>query len=225
VCDYVQVNVVGRPGGDVAIIGTRLDGLISQPVKMRSRAKTRIWIDLHCRLILDEDESRFLTIESSYCGILFGPAHEHRLLSYDYERDKERYTEAHLQVCARHDAFEQYMRELGERRPLEKIHLPVGGRRFRPSVEDVVEALIAERLVDPKTGWEQVLHETRRVFRQTQIAALVRRNHGTAIQELTRLGYKVVRPTDDRLRAGINRLLRQRKPTDEEVPPPRSKQS
>jgi hypothetical protein len=166
-----------------------------------------MWLEIGCHIRLDDDERQFLTVQSSFFGIYLGDAAQHLLLHYDYERGKEPYTEAHLQISGRHEALEGYIRELGEKRGLGRIHLPVGGRRFRPAVEDVLEALIVERLVDPKDGWRSALDEKRKAFRKTQISAVVRRNHGTAIKELERLGYTVLPPDEELLRKRNVRLI------------------
>ncbi|WP_326562554.1 hypothetical protein [Micromonospora sp. NBC_01796] len=130
VCDNAKVVAVLHANEEV-VVGTLLNRqeLLSEPVRMRSRARfSRIWLDLSCRLFLNEEG--YLTVRTSYCGIYLGPEHEHTLLHYDYERDKEIYTEAHVQVDARHESLEQLLRELGLRDRLRKLHLPVGGRRF-----------------------------------------------------------------------------------------------
>lgn len=207
ICDHAQVNAVVQQN-TLAIVGTRITDLTSHPIPTRSSARSKIWIDISCRLRFDEDENLFLTVERSYCGISVGrDGQQDILLHYDYERDKEHYAEAHLQVCARHDSFEQYLQELNRADRLGKIHLPVGGRRFRPALEDLIECLIVEKLVTPKPGWRLVLNETRKNYRLSQISAVVRRNPGTAIKELKRLGYAVVPPRDESVRARIVRLL------------------
>ncbi len=213
VCD--NARVVARVGPDKALVGTQLDGLMSRPVRMRSAARTSIWLDVQCRLVLDGDEGRFLTMEASYCGVKFGDGSD-PLFHYDFERDKERYTEAHIQVCASHPTFESFLTELGRKgvSGLSKIHLPVGGRRFRPALEDVLECLIIEGLVEAQDGWERLIDKTRRAYRQRQIAAVVRRNIGTAQAELERLGYKIIPPEDTGLRAQIRRLLTPRATPD-----------
>lgn len=158
--------------------------------------------------MLDADEGQFLTVCSSVCALLVGNTPE-LVLHYDYQREKERYTEAHLQVRARHEALEQFLGQLGRKEvdALAKIHLPVGGRRFRPSLEDLLECLIDEGLVERQPGWAEVLGDSRRDYRPKQIAAAVRRHHGTAIAELRRLGYEVVPPQDGWRKALIRRLV------------------
>jgi len=53
-------------------------------------------------------------------------------------------------------------------------HLPVGGRRFRPSLEDVVEFAIAELNVDAKDGYAQRIEEGRERWRCLQVKAAIR---------------------------------------------------
>jgi hypothetical protein len=45
--------------------------------------------------------------------------------------------------------------------PLDRLHFPVGGRRFRPILEDVIEFLIVERLARARDGWADVLSQER----------------------------------------------------------------
>jgi hypothetical protein len=189
VCDHAKV--VTKIHGDDVTVGTRLERGKSRPVRMRSGAPGGISIDVSCQLTFDEDEGLFLTVKKSYCGVYLGAEAEDILLHYDFERDKERYTEAHLQVCARHEGLESFRRAQGRKDGLAKIHLPVGGRRLRLAIEDLVECLIVEGLVTPKAGWEPVLDRTRDEYRVRQLSAAIRRSPGTAIEELERLGYAV----------------------------------
>ncbi len=64
---------------------------------------------------------------------------------------------------------------------LHDLHLPVGGRRFRPSMEDVIEFLVEEWHVDPQARWRERLEEGRRRWEAIQLAAALRdyaRHHG-----------------------------------------------
>ncbi|WP_231858948.1 hypothetical protein [Mycobacterium canetti] len=117
------------------------------------------------------------------------------LLHYDYERGKEGYPEAHLQICASSDAWRAAGRRLdGKERLLERLHLPVGDRRFRPTLEDLIEFLIRERLAEPHDGWETAIAVSRSGFQRRQLKAAVRRDPETAIDELKQLGYRVKPP-------------------------------
>lgn len=108
------------------------------------------------------------------------------LLHYDYERGKEDgYPEAHLQVCATSPAWEDAGRLYGPRgRLLDRLHLPVGGRRFRPIVEDLIEFLIVEKLATGRPGWKKRVDQGRDDFAERQLRAAVRRNPDIAISIL-----------------------------------------
>jgi hypothetical protein len=112
------------------------------------------------------------------------------LLHYDYERDKkDGYPEAHLQICATSSAWEEAIARYGSRvRPLEKLHLPVGGRRFRPILEDLIEFLIIEKLAEHRSGWKDWVARGRDDFAERQLRAAVRRHPDVAISILREEG-------------------------------------
>gem|GEM_PF-766457 len=215
VCDSATIAARIAPDQHHAIVGTQLTGITAQPVRMRSAAASPIWLDVMCRLNLDEDEGTFLTIQASVCSLLVGDE-KIELLHYDYERNKARYTEAHIQVNARHEAFERHLAETRKKgiNGLNKIHLPVGGRRFRPALEDLLECLIVEDLVAPKNDWETTLNQSRDRYRRKQAAAVVRRDPTCAVEELERLGYQVSPPGDANRRTLLDRLVRPRQRGD-----------
>ena len=92
---------------------------------------------------------------------------------------------------------------------MDNLHLPVGERRLRPSLEDLLESLIVERILDPKPGWKDVLDATRREYRIRQIAVVVRSNPATAVATLKRLGYEVRNP-DGGLLSSLRKRSRNR---------------
>lgn len=148
-----------------------------------------------------DDEQRFMMVTESMAILALAADLSRELLHYDYERDKpaqgKGYPEAHLQVCASSDHWEAAGdRVTGGELSLSKIHLPVGpvgGRRFRPSLEDVVEMLIVEELVEYRDGWQEALNDTRRPFQQLQLKAAVRRNQELAKEALEGEGWTVTR--------------------------------
>lgn len=97
------------------------------------------------------------------------------LLHVDYQRDKQDYPESHLQVYATSTYW-----EVASARSLDRLHLPVGGRRYRPSIEDVLEFLLCEGMSTGREGWEEAIGEHREDFRRTQLRAAVRRDPETA---------------------------------------------
>jgi hypothetical protein len=57
---------------------------------------------------------------------------------------------------------------------LASLHLPVGGVRFRPSLEDVLEFAIRELGVEALSGWEDAIAEGQQRWRWVQLQAAVR---------------------------------------------------
>lgn len=217
VCDYAHVGMNIDSETGAAVVGTEItrSSVRSKPVGLRSGSMIPLWLDVSVRLRLDGREEKFLAVESSFFGISVGPVDQREdVLHYDFDRGKdvvenpdERYTEAHLQVHGRHEMFEAHGEDVGAKNRLGRYHLPVGGRRLRPCLEDLIEFLVLEKLVEPHDGWEKVVNDNRRSYRVTQIKALVRSNLGTAIDELRRIGYKIGEPNDPKFKQWVRYLL------------------
>lgn len=159
----------------------------------RKPARAHLYVSI--RLSADA-EGDHLMVVSSVTALYRDAALEHELLHYDYERDKgDGYPEAHVQVCAGSEAWTKLMSAAGRRRDaLKDLHLPVGGRRFRPTLEDVVELLAAERLVEMRPGWEEHVVDGRERFRRKQLGAAVRAYPEEAAEALEREGWTVAAP-------------------------------
>lgn len=71
------------------------------------------------------------------------------------------------------------------------LHIPVGGARFRPCVEDVIQFLIEECRLDAVPDYGQVLAAGRARWRRTQTKAVVRDFPDEAAGTLRDLGYRV----------------------------------
>ena len=143
------------------------------------KGKPRGWLDLSYRLCLDV-EGEYLTVVSSFVAVFADEDGEHCLFHVDYERNKGHgYPDAHLQVYGESAALEAWT---SREQALHKLHFPVGGRRYRPALEDVIEFLIVERLAEGTTGWEKVLNASREDFHKRQLRAAIRRDIETAKQ-------------------------------------------
>lgn len=77
---------------------------------------------------------------------------------------------------------------------LEELHLPVGGKRFRPSLEDFLYFVIAECGFRGKPGWEPILLQRRQEWFFKQTAAVARDYPEAAAASLRRLGFSVTPP-------------------------------
>lgn len=74
---------------------------------------------------------------------------------------------------------------------LQSLHFPVGGRRFRPSLEDFLYFVIRECGFRGKPGWEGKLLQSREVWLDKQLRAAVRDHPAEAAVVLRELGYSV----------------------------------
>ena len=158
--------------------------LETKPFRLRvGPGKPHGWLDLSYRLSLDA-EGKYLTVVSSYVGIYATEDPKSMLCHFDYERGKSHgYPEAHLQIGGECPALAAWRLTDGTAgRELHDLHFPVGGRRYRPALEDVIEFLIAERLAAPRQHWQKVLNASRDDFRRRQLRAAIRRDMDTARQ-------------------------------------------
>lgn len=112
---------------------------------------------------------------------------------YDYVRNQPHHAQAHLHL------FGDFHHRLpaGVRRP-SKLHFPLGGRRFRPSLEDVIEFCIREGFAEGRPGWEDVVEEHREVWFDKQLRAAVRRHPDAALDVLRTEGHVPPATSDDR---------------------------
>lgn len=184
ICDGVRIaTVVSLP--ELVLVGHGLDkpALVTErfPVLI-GRGKPKCWLDVSYRLCLD-DEGQYLTVVSSYFGVYASIEDPSCLCHFDYERNKAGYPEAHLQVPGESGALAT-MSGRADKRALERLHFPVGGRRYRPILEDVIEFLIAEGFTKPRANWAEVLEQQRNEYYRIQLQAAIRRDPETAQRTL-----------------------------------------
>ncbi|WNI19239.1 hypothetical protein [Actinacidiphila sp. ITFR-21] len=178
VCGHAQVRAAvmpPTPAGRAFVVGHQVSKANVIPYRLPLRTGTkapRLWLDVSFRLQMDAEE-QYLTVRSSFFGVFPTEDGKDALFHYDYERDKrDNYPDAHLQVAGQDTA----MQALLPGKPAIKLHFPVGGKRFRPCLEDVIEFLIREGLAEGKPGHEAVLEAGREGFRIKQLRAAMRRS-------------------------------------------------
>jgi hypothetical protein len=194
VCDGITITaVVHRPTRVLVGHGLSRALLETKPFRLQlGKGLPRGWLDISYRLSLD-DSGNYLTVVSSYVGIYGSEDPQSLLFHMDYERDKPHgYPEAHLQVEGESHALASWHCVDGEQgRTLRDLHFPVGGRRYRPALEDVIEFLIVERLAEPRPGWKKLLDQSRDEFRRRQLRAAIRRDMETATKAVKDFGGSV----------------------------------
>lgn len=67
---------------------------------------------------------------------------------------------------------------------LGELHFPVGGKRFRPSLEEIVEFLVVEGLTEGRRGWAEAVEEYRAWSHRVELKGAVRRDPEAAREAL-----------------------------------------
>jgi hypothetical protein len=150
---------------------------------------------------------RFLAVDQADIHVYFEGGTD-PLIRYEYVRSWKEPPGAHIHVHAHRDEM-AYLLRLSERKkgqPAQKLrkgklprlaemHFPVGGHRFRPSLEDVLMQLEREFAIDTAEGWQEVIRSHLVKWRTIQLKAAVRDAHEDAADALRELGYEVTRPS------------------------------
>ena len=156
-----------------------------------------LWLFAAYTLDLDEQDEAFLTVKKSSYRLQTSKTDS--VVSYDYVRNpSNHYPEAHLQIRGECSSLGELAKRGSEDRGSAKLHLPVGGRRFRPCLEDIIEFCVVEGLVLPHNrDWREVVNATREKFYRRQLKAAVRQHPEDAIAALEMLGFSVIEPEDE----------------------------
>jgi hypothetical protein len=105
---------------------------------------------------------------------------------------------AHIQVHGHRGALSHLLSQAGHATPhdMSALHIPVGGHRFRPCLEDFIQFLIAECKFDSKRQWRSQVEAGRARWRLRQAAAVSRDVPEVAARVLRSLGYSVTAPSE-----------------------------
>lgn len=153
-----------------------------------------------------DSSGRYPAVRTSEIHLL-SAATNRPVLRYEYLWNSNRAPSAHWHV---HGENTEFGRLLGQKGPargrLEDLHLPVGGIRFRPALEDVIEFLIVDLKFDREKNWRAAVKSGREKWRTTQLAVAVRDSPDHAAEVLRELGYDVIAGSNA-VREGNSRRL------------------
>lgn len=194
--------LVRPPDGDgqgrVSISSTDRTTLKQIPIQLQTANGDRLRLLIRYECCWDTGQD-FLAVEESYFHVLAGRTDD-PLFRVEYDRNMTSAPAAHIQIHAHRDELVFLMsragrsagRGKGDRIPrLSDLHFPVGGHRFRPCLEDVLEVLVYELGVETLDGWRQTIDDGRESWRRLQLRAAVRDAPAEAAQVLRALGYTV----------------------------------
>lgn len=157
------------------------------------------------------DAKQHLRIRKSTFEVLYGAVQGEPMFRYEYDETMtHRLPRAHLHVhenqnlaalaavsgegtriarqrAARVDRGKRIFRA-------EDLHFPLGGDRFRPALEDLLQFLIEQLGVVAVPGFQEAIRTGRRSWRERQLASAVSDNAEAAARALRTLGYAVKAP-------------------------------
>jgi hypothetical protein len=149
VCDDAPITAVVQQGR--VLVGAYDDRYAHIPIPLQVDRVRRLDLKIHHQCSWDLTGA-FLAVEESSISVL--PARERDpLVRFHYERNRG-WAPAHLHVHAERDliGFLLAGRDPSKSPTFRSLHLPVGGRRFRPSIEDVAESSSRNSVSRPNKG-------------------------------------------------------------------------
>ncbi|QTX03391.1 hypothetical protein [Agromyces archimandritae] len=153
-------------------------------------------------LALDRDNAHLKTSGSTFA--LHSTLDRQPLIRCDYNAEMNTEPMAHWQIHAERGAFSSMLTMAHRSDPkrvkaphmLSSLHIPVGGGRFRPCIEDIIELAIRDCGADSVSGWQRALHDSRQVWRTLQLRTVVSRHQVIAAEELRAQGWRIDPPCD-----------------------------
>lgn len=164
----------------------------------------RLMVDVWCCL---DTQREFLAVETSAYKVS-AVLDRAPILRFEYARGSPSIPGAHMQVHAHRGALSHLLSRAGHATPhsMESLHLPVGGDRFRPCIEDVIEFLVVDCRFDKKDGWQAAVRDGRERWRRIQLRTVVRDVPSEAVTALRQLGYEVSNPSSGPAPDHVDRL-------------------
>ncbi|WP_051298166.1 hypothetical protein [Brevibacterium album] len=172
------------------------------PLCVGGEALLSLKVSYHCTW---DGVGSFLAIDTSTVKVFASPQSGGQpLFRYEYERSAHSKPAARLHIHGHRDSFTYVMTRAGrttrqsqkrvdqDRVPaMQDLHFPLGGHRFRPCLEDVLEMLIDEFGIDDAREARTVLRQGRARWRRNQVRSAVRDDPESAVGVLSALGYTV----------------------------------
>ena len=146
-----------------------------------------------------DPEAGLLTVNQSTFSVIRGKDGKEPLVRWDYIRSPRSHIPcAHIQVHAHRDEWTHALLLGGHhsrrsRRRIKNeartpriadVHFPVGGRRFRPCLEEIILFVIDEFGAQCTPQARAVLQQGMRKWEEIQVRAVVRHNRTIALQAL-----------------------------------------
>lgn len=184
------------------LVGTEGLSSINFVADLKINQEPRIRLQVSLVLRLSTDKRYLAVLKSEFHVKLFDESAP--IFHYDFQNNpRSEIPAAHVNIHASNEPLLRLMKSAGSMNRAKlreksvrsghvpqpsELHFPVGGTRFRPCLEDVLQFLIYELGVDRMDGWRQVLDVGRANWREKQLATAVVDNPPIAIRALQSLG-------------------------------------
>ena len=166
-CPFDAVTVDGQ-----AVIRQRVSPGDPEGIGLNSNGQTLLSMVVRYECTWDSDK-QYLSVETSAIKVYpLRRVNKEPLFRYEYIRTPDgTIPSAHLQVHAHRDSFTHLLGWAGQHSArarqrsaapmdqtpsLSKFHFPLGGPRFRPSIEDVLDVLQEEFGLETGSQWQEV---------------------------------------------------------------------
>lgn len=157
--------------GERVVVGALDDEGNTVTIPLVVADEHRLGLRVSFRCIFDFTGT-YLAVEQSEFAVLL-PSVRQPVVRFDYVRERE-WAAAHVQLHAESSAI-GYLRALAGKTPETwRLHLPVGGRRFRPTLEDVIEFAVHEFGVEAQPEWMDRIKQGRATWRLLQAKSAIR---------------------------------------------------
>jgi hypothetical protein len=149
-------------------------------------------ISIACQL---DSSGQYLAVEESTFDLL-AILDRAPVLRIHYRRDQGARPSAHVHVHGHRGALSHLLSQAGHEHPhdMASLHIPVGGSRYRPCLEDFIQFLICECNFDSVPDWRTHVEEGRERWRCRQAAAVTRDAPEEAARVLREMGYTIQAP-------------------------------
>jgi hypothetical protein len=161
-------------------------------------------LDFLCRL---DATLEFLAIDKSKIWIV-AEVDSTPIFRFEFLYEAERVPHSHIQVHGERGALAHLLSQTGHPRPhnMSALHLPTGGPRFRPNLEDVVQFLVSDCKFDALPSWRSAVDRQRAEWRRVQTRSACRALPEEAAVQLSKMGYTVTPPPGGHPRPGRKAL-------------------
>lgn len=161
-------------------------------------------LDFLCRL---DTTSEFLAIDQSKIWIV-AEVDSTPIFRFEYLYEADWVPHSHIQVHGERGALAHLLSQTGHSRPhsMSALHLPTGGSRFRPNIEDVIQFLVMDCQFDSLTTWRDAVDRERAAWRRIQTRTACRALPEEAAAQLAAMGYAVTPPPEGHPQPGRKAL-------------------